>query len=222
MSDGFYFIDILIFAMIAAFLVYRLRSVLGRRTGDERRRANPFTPAPKDGAEAIAPARTVAPVRPVLVPDEPASLASALAYFQGLDPSFDEKAFIGGARAAFAMIVTAFAEGDTATLQPLLSREVYQRFAGSIRDRVAAGNSHETRIDRIINADLTEVRVDGQIAYCTVSFVSAQMNVTRDAQHAVVDGDPDHAIEVTDIWTFSRALGSANPNWVLVETRTPY
>lgn len=224
MGDGFVFIEIVIFAMIAAFLVYRLRSVLGRRTGEEQQRPNPFTPRagapdnvvplPERGRPAASGAAPAA--------DEPVSLAAALAQIKGADPGFDEKHFLQGARGAFQMIVEAFAKGDTATLRPLLSDEVYENFARAVRDRQAAGETLETRIDRIVDADVVEARLDGRTALVTVKFVSEQMNVVRDRAGAVVDGDPDAAVEATDVWTFARNTRARDPNWSLVETRTTH
>lgn len=226
MGDGFVFIEIIIFAMIAAFLVYRLRSVLGRRHGEERQRPNPFTPpaarpgqTPSDNVVHL-PDRGRPPAE-APVSDEPMSLSAALAQIRSMDPNFDEKTFIQGARGAFQMVVDSFAQGDTATLRPLLSDEVYDNFVNAIRQRQAAGETLETRIDRIKDADVTEARLDGRTAFVTVKFVSDQVNVTRDAAGAVLDGDPNVAVEVTDIWTFARNTRSRDPNWALVETRTP-
>ncbi|AWK86036.1 Tim44/TimA family putative adaptor protein [Azospirillum thermophilum] len=221
MGDGFVFIEIVIFAMIAAFLVYRLRSVLGRRTGEERQRPNPFTPRPgmPDNVVTLPERNRPRPETPVS-PDEPLSLAAALDQIKANDPNFDEKHFLEGAKAAFAMIVDAFARGDTATLRPLLADDVYDNFARAIRDRQAAGETLETRIERVREADVEEARMDGRTARVTVRLVSDQMNVQRDRNGAVVDGDPNAVVEAVDIWTFARNTRSSDPNWALVETRT--
>ena len=225
MGEGFYFIDILIFAMIAAFLVYRLRGVLGRRHGEERQRPNPYTSRP--GQEAgdnvvTLPDRARVPVDvPPPAPDEPYSLAAGIAQIQANDPTFDEKGFVQGAKAAFGMIVTAFAQGDTPTLRPLLSDDVYDNFATAIRSRQSSGESLETRVVNIQDADLIEARMDGRTAFVTVTFISEQINVTRDKDGNIVDGDPEQPLEVVDIWTFARNTRSRNPNWTLIETRVP-
>lgn len=225
-GGGFVFIEIVIFAMIAAFLVYRLRSVLGRRTGEERQRPNPYTPPVRpqqNGPDNVVPLPDRGRVAEAAPADtgEPVSLAAALAQIRSADPSFDEKVFLQGASAAFTMVVEAFARADTATLRPLLSDDVYDNFAGAIRERQTAGETLETRIDRIRDADVVEARLDGRTAFVTVKFVSDQMNVTRGADGAVVDGDADKVVEVTDIWTFARNIRSRDPNWLLVETRVP-
>ncbi len=223
MGDGFVFIEIVIFAMIAAFLVYRLRSVLGRRTGEERQRPNPFTPRPGAPDNVVPlPGRDRPAAEPAVDPDEPVSLAAALAQIKGVDPGFDEKHFLQGARGAFQMVVEAFAKGDTATLRPLLSDEVYENFARAVRERQAAGETLETRIERITDADVIEARLDGRTALVTVKFVSEQMNVVRNTAGAVVDGDPNAVVEATDVWTFARNTRARDPNWSLVETRTTH
>ncbi|UEM21022.1 Tim44/TimA family putative adaptor protein [Skermanella mucosa] len=225
MGEGFYFIDILIFAMIAAFLVYRLRGVLGRRHGEERQRPNPYTPRPgQEGGDNVVtlPDRGRLPVDlPPPAPDEPYSLAAGIAQIQANDPTFDEKNFVQGARAAFEMIVTAFAQGDTPTLRPLLSDDVYDNFAAAIRNRQAAGETLETQVIGIRDSDVIEARMEGRTAFVTIKFVSDQVNITRDKAGEVIDGDPEQPLEVVDIWTFARNTRSRNPNWTLIETRVP-
>ena len=229
MGEGFY-LDIIVFAAIAGFLVYRLRSVLGRRTGEERPRPNPF--AVDQNGQGLPdnvipmPDRSRPPVdssadAPAPALDEPFSLATGLAQVKTADPSFDEKGFLQGARAAFAMIVGAYAKGDTATLRPLLSDDVYDSFSGEIRRRFAAGEKHETKIERIKDADVLEARVDGRIALVTVKFISDQTIVTYGDDGRILDGDPDKLLEIIDIWTFARNTRARDPNWALIETRTP-
>ena len=224
MGDGFQFFDIILFAMVAAFLVLRLRSVLGRRTGNEQRR-DPFArardreaaPEPASDNVVSLPERGKADAQPELAP---VPLAEGLRQVRAADPSFDENGFVRGARSAFEMIVNAFATGDTATLRPLLSDEVYDHFAEAIRHRVAAKETHETRLLSIKAADLVEAGMDGRTAIATVKFISDQINVTRGADGAVVDGDPEHVVEKTDFWTFARNTRSTDPNWALIATRS--
>lgn len=213
MGDSFQYFDILIFAAVAGFLIFRLRSVLGRRTGTERRR-DPFQPpAPQKVVPLPARGRTIegtaAPVPAGAVP-----LATA-------DPGFDPKAFLDGARGAFEIIVNAFAAGDTAALKPLLSPEVYDSFAGAIRARRDAKETLETSLMSIKSADIIETAMQGSTALVTVKFVSDQVNVTKDAAGKAIEGDPDRIVEKTDFWTFSRNTRSRDPNWTLVATQSP-
>ena len=221
MEDGFVFIEIVIFAMIAAFLVYRLRSVLGRRTGEERQRPNPFTvPSNKARPDNVVPMQErPRPTGDVAsASDEPVSLAMALEQIRGVDPNFEEKHFLQGARAAFQMIVEAFAKGDTATLRPLLSDEVYDRFASVIRERQAAGERWETNVVAIREADVVAARLENNTAYVTVQFLSNQTTIVRNAAGEVIEGDADTVEEVTDNWTFARNTRARDPNWALVGT----
>lgn len=230
MGDGVQFFDIIIFAAIAVFLGLRLRSVLGRRTGNERQR-DPFKPlAPREegGRDKIIPL----PDRPRANTNEPAPAAAgapaeAAPALPGIDqiraaePSFSPGGFLGGARAAFEMIVGAYAAGDAATLRPLLSDEVFENFNGAIKARNRAKETLETTLVGIGSADIVEAELHGRTALVTVKFVSEQVNVTRDAEGKVVDGDPATVAKVTDIWTFSRNTRARDPNWTLVATRSP-
>jgi predicted lipid-binding transport protein (Tim44 family) len=213
------YFDIILFAMVAAFLVLRLRSVLGRRTGNERRRelfVRRTRPAPEKGSNLVEPSPITPPVR---VPAPPSNaVAGGLTEIHRADASFDPADFLEGARTAFDMIVIAFASGDKATLRPLLSDEVFQQFVSAIDDRVAAKETLESRILRLDNADIVEAELLGRNAQVTVKLTSHQINVTRAMDGSIVDGDPDNSTEKTDYWTFARDTRSSDPNWVLVAT----
>jgi predicted lipid-binding transport protein (Tim44 family) len=215
----FQYLDIILFAMIAGFLVLRLRSVLGRRTGNERRREGFVRgPAPvSEQARPVAePGQGAAVVRLGAKPVD--AVALGLDRIRRADPGFDPEQFVAGARAAFEIIVGAFASGDTAALRPLLSDEVYEPFVATIAERTAAKETLETRIVRLDSLDITVAELAGQVARITVKFVSEQINVTRAADGTIVDGDPGHAVEKTDYWTFTRDTRSTDPNWVLAAT----
>jgi predicted lipid-binding transport protein (Tim44 family) len=217
MDDNFQLLEILIFAVIAVVLVFRLRSILGRRTGNERRRDLPSwtrsttQPAPQ-------PVPLPSPPRLGVVAE---SGSAGVAGSPGADSGFNQAAFLTGARAAFEIIVQAFAAGDRAKLQPLLSPEVFRSFSAGIAAREKAGEKQETKILGIKSADVTENRVEGDTALVTVKFVSDQILVTRGPDGAVRDGDPDHSIEQNDSWTFSRPTRARDPNWILIATAAP-
>ncbi len=230
MTNGTLF-EIVILAMIALFLVWKLGSVLGRRTGHEQHH-DPVVGADKherraDGAndrEKVVPlpGRQGPEKKTDLPPPkvEP-GISQGVTQIRIADPSFDPVSFANGAGTAFGMIVTAFAEGDTATLRPLLSDDLYDEFSEAIRSRLNAGDSLENTIEAIKESEIVDARMEGRTAFVTVKFVSSQKNVTRDADGEVTDGDPDTAIEVTDLWTFARNTRATDPNWTLVETDTP-
>jgi predicted lipid-binding transport protein (Tim44 family) len=229
MGSGFQFVDIIFFALVAAFIILRLRSVLGRRNGNENpERWTARKPAPTARTEAgdnVArlPDRTRPAGEAGPVIDLPANspAEAGLTQIKVADPSFDPRGFVEGARGAFEMIVGAYAQGDTAALRPLLADDVYENFAAAIRGRQQAKQTHETTLVGVKSADIVEARMDGRAALVTVKFISDQINVTRDANGAVIEGDPQQIAGVTDVWTFSRNTRSRDPNWLLVATSEP-
>ena len=215
----FQYFDIILFAMVAGFLVLRLRSVLGRRTGNERRRdlfPRRATPAADKVATLVEPDKRVARSAGDAAPAD--VVAEGLNRIRRADPSFDPTQFIDGARTAFEMIVAAFAKGDKAELRPLLSDEVFRRFAMAIDERVAAKEALETQIERLDSVDIVEAELVARTAQVTLKLVSHQINVTRAMDGSIVDGAPGQPIEKTDYWTFARDTRSTDPNWVLVAT----
>jgi predicted lipid-binding transport protein (Tim44 family) len=230
------FVDIytIIFVALAVFIFLRLRSVLGQRTGRERPPHDPYSardavrPSTNDNVVAL-PGRGGEGSSKAPEPSEPverwkgiAEAGSAVAV--GLDAiaredrTFDAKQFIGGARAAYEMIVTAYAEGDRRALKNLLSREVYDGFEAAIRERENRGETVETRFVAIDKSDITGADLRGRTAQVTVRFVSQLISVTRDKSGNVIEGSPEKVTDVTDVWTFARDLSSRDPNWKLVAT----
>lgn len=213
-------VDIVLFALVAAFFGYQLWRVLGRR-GDEAGR--PEMPRPVDQTAAKpAAARPTSPFRPQIIEATPLKpmdpLSAGIAEIKASDPGFTPDGFLSGARQAFEFIVKAYAEGDTATLRPLIGDEVYDSFAEAIRHRLAEHETVETRIVRLDPPSLTDAHMDGRTAIVSVRFVSSQISVTRGADGSIVEGDPEHPVERSDIWTFCRNTRSSNPNWSLVGT----
>ncbi len=239
--DGFQFVDIIIFALLAGFIILRLRGVLGRRTGQERRPLSPFSkrqaPTADDNVVPL-PDRTTA----LASPDEPfddgeeppeaavaeqedsgdgSGVAAGLRGLKEIDPAFDAESFLSGARIAYEMIVVSFSNADTDTLKPLLDAKVYASFAASIGEREARGETLETTLVAITSTDIVEVELAKRLAKLTVKFVSEVVNVTRDADGEIVAGDPRTIDKVTDLWTFARDAGGRDPNWKLISTRSP-
>ncbi len=224
----------IIFLALAVFIFLRLRSVLGQRTGRERPPYDPYSarepvrPAaenvvalPNRNAETPAPK----PAEPVPAGErwkgvaEPGStVAAGLDAIVTVDADFDPKHFLTGARAAYEMIVNAYAEGDRRTLKNLLSREVYDGFDAVIAEREKRGETVESRFVSIDCADITAAELRGRSEQVTVRFISQLISATRDKQGNVVDGNAEKVSEVTDVWTFARDAGSRDPNWKLVAT----
>ena len=228
----------IIFLALAVFIFLRLRSVLGQRTGRERPPYDPYaarepvrpatekvvalpnrateTSAPKAAAESAEP--IVAAERWKGVAEAGTTIAAGLDAIAAAAPDFDATHFLAGARAAYEMIVNAFAEGDRRTLKNLLSREVYDGFEAAITEREKRGDTAESRFVSIDNAEITAVELRGRNAQVTVRFQSKMVSVTRDKNGNVIDGNADAVTDVTDVWTFARDLSSRDPNWKLVAT----
>jgi predicted lipid-binding transport protein (Tim44 family) len=224
----------IVFLALAVVIFLKLRSVLGQRTGRERPPYDPYSardavrPAPANDKVVTLPGRTSEVPKPVAetTPTERwkggaepgSSVAVGLDAIATADPSFDAKHFLAGAKQAYEMIVTAFAEGDQRTLKNMLSRDVYEGFEAAIRDREARGEAVESRFVSIDKADIVGAEQRGRTAHVTVRFVSQLVSVTRDRSGQVVDGSPDKVTDVTDVWTFARDVQARDPNWKLVAT----
>lgn len=226
MSGGFP-IDLILFGMVAAFLVLRLRSILGRRTGFER----PPQPLEPTGAgEALSrtidtraeevaapPALPGAAARGIPGPETPAG--RTLARIRAVDPSFDPVAFLQGAEGAFRMIVEAFARGDRDTLRGLLAPDVYAGFEAAIAAREQARERQRTEIVAIREIAIIEADLRGTFATLGVRFVSDQISATYAADGSIIAGS-EAVTELVDIWSFARDLTSPDPVWHLVGTRS--
>ena len=230
MGSDFALLEIIFLAMLAGFLILRLRSVLGRRTGHEKpperqrfeRREAPDnenvialserTDVAEGGADAEVPNEGQTATDP---------LSAGLTAIQRVDRDFNPDHFVEGARMAFTMIVKAFALGDLDTLKPLLSGALYSDFAGAVQSRDDAGLHLDTAVSRIVSARIVAAAMDGAEAEVTVAFESEQIKVTRDGDGTVVDGDPDRAETIHDVWTFRRDTRANDPNWQLIGTATP-
>lgn len=209
------FIDIIIFAVIAVLLVLRLRSVLGQRSGyeqpQEERPTNHFDDNEKD-SELI-------PLHPKATDDAP-TILHGLDALRQIDRNFSEKEFIGGAKSAFEMILTAYAEGDLAQLRRLLGYDLLQSFTSSIENRIAAKESLSITLDELREASILNISVIDQMASITMHFHSVQTRVAKDKNGEPIDSEDTDAREFTDIWTFERDLTLSDPNWKLTETES--
>lgn len=208
--------EIILFAVVAGFLLLRLRSVLGRRTGTEKR-IDPFAPRPAPPPRPSPFAGPGAAQGPVIegqaaavadTPPAPAGKMPGAGAIKAADPTFDEAAFLKGARGAFEIVVNAFAAADIAALQPLLSPDVLDSFVGAIKAR--GGTKQPSPLVSIKSAELVESAIEGATALATVKFVSDQ------------HGDGNAVNEHIDSWTFSRPVKARDPNWTLIATSAPH
>jgi predicted lipid-binding transport protein (Tim44 family) len=220
-SSGFP-IDLVLFGMIAAFLVLRLRSILGRRTGFERQ-APPSQP-PQPARTAAGPviegrAEPTAPAAPQVVPDAASPTGQVLARMHDIDQTFDPARFLAGVDQAFRMILTGFAAGDRSTLRALLSDDTYQAFEQAISAREAAGDTQVSEIKAIQQLAIEQAELKGRSGSITVKIVSDQISYTKDPNGKPLTGT-DAVTEITDLWTFERDLSQQDPTWRLVAARS--
>lgn len=224
-------LDIIIFAVVAAVLVARLKSILGTKHGDERDRPNPFSAmgaadaqkaaAPVSGIDADAEnvAHTLVVSDKLIKAEDPEVVKAGLKQIAAADHSFSLGEFLHGSRMAFQMITEAFAEGDRKTLKSLLGDDLYKSFERAIETREGQNYTASYELHRIKDARIADARLGGVMAYVTVDFDVEQTSIIKDADGKTVDGDPDKIAEVHDIWTFARDVRSDDPNWELVSTR---
>ena len=198
MSSSFEYLDIILLAMIAGFIILRLRGILGRRTGREKR-------VFRDSFGQKVSQKNDEKKVVNLSPDK-------------LDDAAKEQ-FIKGAKAAYEMIITSFAKGDKHALKPLLNKEIYQSFSDEIDHRKKENLKSELTFVGVKSAEIKNFEKKDNIYTFTVNFVSEIITCKKDKNNKVVEGSPDIIKTVNDIWKFSKNMWSSNPNWYLVETQ---
>jgi predicted lipid-binding transport protein (Tim44 family) len=218
-------LDIVLIAMVAGVILFRLYTVLGRRTGQEREPSQRFgqiggaarKPAPGDNVVAL-PDRSAARLE---APKPADPLARALLDIQLADRNFEAGHFLAGARHAYEIIVSAFAAGDRSALRPLLSDDVYTTFDAAIRAREARNEKIAFTFVGFKDAKIVHAALKERMAEITVQFAAQFNSSTTNAAGAVVDGDPKALRDVSENWTFSRDTRASDPNWILVATGEP-
>jgi predicted lipid-binding transport protein (Tim44 family) len=228
--SGFFDIYSIIFLVIAVVIFMRLGSVLGRRTGNEPTPLDPRLKPPPASARndnvVSLPPREAGPIasgprdlEPLERHAEPGSaLHEGLVAIKRAAPDFDAEHFLTGAKAAYEMIVSAFAEGDRGTLRNLLAPDVYDGFVSAIADRERKEQKAELTFVGMEEAKITGAELDGRTARVAVRFVAELISATRDKNGEVVDGDATDVQTIRDAWSFARDVSSRDPNWKLVAT----
>ncbi len=227
MGQGFQFLDIIFFAVIAGFILLRLRGVLGTRTGNEKRPEDAIrrqkTPSPdkrRDDNVVRLPGSEkegwASDESMGIAPNSP--LAQSLTEIQLIDRNFNPQYFLSGARQAYEMIISAFARGDREALRPLLHDDVYTQFDEAIAEREAENQSMETELVRMGDVRITEATLNETTAEITVKFSVELISAVRNADGAILQGHPTVPQEVSELWTFARDIGSNDPNWLLIAT----
>jgi predicted lipid-binding transport protein (Tim44 family) len=246
MHDSFDTTTTIVFAILAIVVIWKLRSVLGTRTGMERPPRDPFQrrpngdlgpernytksedgkvirlpgaandPGPVPGGEPAA----GDPKRWSKVAEPNGKAWAGLDALRAADPKFDAEAFLEGGKIAYEMVVSAYATGDRKTLKSLLASEVFDSFSGAIAGREQRGEKLETTFVSMEKAMIEDAQLRGPAGQITVRFIAKLITVTRDKNDAVIEGDPEKVVDMVDVWTFARNVQSRDPNWKLVATET--
>ncbi len=216
-------LELLVLVAIAAFVLFRLKSVIGTRTGFEAPPEYLRNGAAED--EATASSDVVRPINP-----EPESETDSgplsedqretLTEIRRHEPDFSLGEFLGGARGAYEMILMAYEEGDRDTLRSLLAPDVYSAFESGIEQRESQGLRVEARFIGVKDCKVSQLEFDpiSKTADVSVKFVGELITAVRDAENRVVEGDPNEIRRQSDVWTFSREMGARDPNWLLTGT----
>lgn len=221
--------ELILYALIAAGLVFWLKSILGTRHGDERERPNPFTNTQMAtdkntdqmlddnmGAIMMADEKALLP-KNVTISNNMVELA--LEDIAAIEQEFNVGKFASAAQDAFAIVVEAFGAGDRDTLKNLTEPQVYAAFEKALLQREAAGETMSTEIHTIRHAEILDAKTDTKKAYITLRFVADETCVIKNKEGAIIFGDPDKTTQMNDIWVFSKPLKSRDPRWFVSETR---
>lgn len=228
----------IIFALLAVFVLWKLRSVLGTRNGNEKqppakaffRRTlgnNDNKVVPLPGAAEVPRAALGGAVAPAPASERwkdyaeaGSKVAAGLDAIAAADRSFAVESFISGAKMAYEMIVTAFAAGDRQTLQKLLEQDVYESFVAAIAGRESRSETMKTTVVSIDKVGIDEASLRNKTAQITLRFASKLVSVTQGASGAVIEGNSERVLDMIDVWTFARDIEARDPNWKLVATQT--
>ena len=213
-------LEIVLLAMVAAFLGLRLYSVLGRRAEQEEEPVvQRFESDDKSaGIRPAAMPAVVVPPRPVELEGVMPAVERGLREIAAADSKFNLAQFLEGARGAYRMTLEAFWKGDRETLRELCDDDVYDGFVAAIDAREAAGETMDNTLIRVEEVRIHSASLDGKMARIALLFVADIAAVTRDKEGNVIAGSLDDAVESRDVWTFSRNINARDPNWLLDET----
>lgn len=231
--DEFFDLPTLIVIAVAVFVLFRLRSVLGTRTGNERPPLAQRKPTPEASDDTVVPLRPRGTVAPDLDDERrarkteaeieqfahgDAELAAGLKAVAEADPDFTPKSFIEGAKQAYEMIITAYASGDRVVLKNLLEKDVFDGFQRAISEREAAGQTVDFTFVGLPKVEISDAEYDRKNVLVTVRFHAEVVSATRDKDGGLVEGNADQVQTIADEWTFARNPKSRDPNWKVVTT----
>ena len=217
-------LELLFFAMLSAYIFYRLWSVLGQESeADEERREEKrkkLEAILEDNIIPMPQRKSAEPLIHVEETDLKSGVRDSLELLKKADQTFDFSKFIKGAKGAYEMVSKAFADGDLDTLKLLLSPKVYDAFFSEIAERQKRDETYEISIESFDRVDVDAIEIHGDDVYIAVRFRTHQILVTSDKNGNIIENQAKISIPVTEIWTFHRKISSSEPNWYLVKTQT--
>lgn len=206
--------DLIILALIAGFIIYRLYTTLGEKTGYKGDKKGPSSNVVDFNAKkSTKPSRKKAPTGKIAP-----ALRPALQEITKNDPDFSLKNFTEGATIAFEMVLDAYAAGDLKLLKNLLSPDVYKAFKTAITERTKKGHTLENTLIRVEDVVVHNAAIKTNKAQICVRYTTEQVPIIKDKEGKIIDGNPNQIDQVIDTWTFERSLKSRDPNWALIST----
>ena len=220
MESGFPYGDIIVIGAIAAFIILRYRAMIGEQRGRDVTSIKPVAPLEEYERVIQLPDRdTAKPERPASKPAKDyGPLNTTFSAMKSIDREFTPESFLEGAHGAYEMVIDAYNTHDDETLKLLLSPALYDSFKESLRRDEAAGRKSHTTLVAIVRSEITDASLRGNTARVAVEFLSEQVNLVRDRDGAIIEGDPSQQAAIEDRWVFERNLTAADPNWKIIET----
>ena len=224
--NTFFTPDLIFFVLVAAFLIIRLRSVLGRRTGNEKRPKDIFMY--QDTVLGSGKKKTISEKEDIKEKSFDESLSknkvnlkkgTALEKIYYFDQTFSTKKFLAGAKNAYQQIINSYANGEINKIKYLLDSKVFSTFSNEIKSRVKKKYTLEHTLISIKSAAVEKIYVKSSIADIVVKFVSEQVNLLKNKDGKVLKGNDEYIENHTNYWTFSKYLKSNDPNWKLIVTK---
>ena len=213
--------DIIFLAIVAAFVIYKLKNTLGKDSGIDPRTLGRTTESAENTQRILSfPEKALREAAPEPDPSSygDASVAQGLVSIKIADPAFNVAEFLSGAKTAFEWILGAFSKGEKQKLAQLLSDDVFAQFSRAIDELKTKNQTRETTLVSIVSQNIIEAKQDKNVARITLKFVTEQVLLIRDAEGKIIEGDPSDAQRVEDEWTFERDVTSKNPNWKIIAT----
>lgn len=208
------FVDLIILALIAGFIIYRLYATLGEKTGYKEEKKG----TPSNVVDFNKKQPTQQPQSTIETEEIDPAIRPAIQAITKTDPDFSLKSFIEGATIAFEMVLDAYAAGDLQLLKNLLSADVYKAFETAIAERNEKGHTLENTLVRVEDVVVESAQTKSNMAQISVRYTTEQVPIIKDQDGEIIEGNPNQIDQVVDTWTFERSLKSRDPNWVLIST----